>query len=83
MGGHERFDRLGRYACQVLDAVGRAVVAVVPVQPGHGGDVLFGVRRTLRNSAGIFRRNHEPATSDPPAAWVRASARTRTRSHFE
>jgi pimeloyl-ACP methyl ester carboxylesterase len=38
---------------------------------------------TLRNSAGIFRRNHEPATSDPPAAWVRASARTRTRSHFE
>ena len=44
-GGHERLDRLGGDARHALDAVGRAVVTVVPVQLGHGGDVLFGVRR--------------------------------------
>ncbi len=44
VGGHEHFDRLGRDACHVLDAVDRAVVAVVPMQLGHSGDVLFGVQ---------------------------------------
>jgi hypothetical protein len=44
-GGNECFDRLRRDACHTLDAIGYAVVTVVPVQLGHGGDVLFGVRR--------------------------------------
>jgi len=38
-GGHERLDRLWRDACHALDTVGCAVVTVVPVKPGHGGDV--------------------------------------------
>src|SRR5262249_62154171 len=44
-GGHERLDRLRRDACHALDAVGCAVVTIVPGQPGHGGDVLFRVWR--------------------------------------
>src|SRR6516164_4486295 len=43
-GGHERLYRLGRDARHTLDAIGCAVVTIVPVQLGHGGDMLFGVR---------------------------------------
>lgn len=44
-GAHERLDRLRRDACHAIDAVGCAVITIVPMQLGHGGDVLFGVRR--------------------------------------
>jgi hypothetical protein len=43
-GGHERFDRLGGYAGYAFDIGECAVVVVLLVQPGHGGDVLFDVR---------------------------------------
>src|SRR3954468_13159548 len=44
-GGHELLDRLRTDARYAFDVSGGAVVTVVAVELGHGGEMLLGVRR--------------------------------------